>query len=78
MANTTGPVEGLIPHTVDADETAVIFKFAVGYAALWLILTAMTESDTTADVGGALAVTIAIGASFLYLPKAVSNLGLGK
>ena len=78
MANTTGPVPGLIPQTVDASETAVIFKFAIGYAGLWLILTAATESDVTADAGAALAVAIALTASFLYLPKAVSNLGLGK
>ena len=69
-------VEGLIPHTVDADEKAVIAKFVIGYAALWLILTAGTETNTTADVAAALALTVALAATFLYLPKAMQNLGL--
>ena len=71
-------VEGLMPHTVDADEKAVIAKFVIGYAALWLLLTAGTETDTTADAAAALAVAIALTATFLYLPKAIANLGLGK
>lgn len=69
-------VEGLLPHTVDSDEKAVIAKFIIGYAGLWLILTAGTESDTTADAAAALAVAVAFTATFMYLPKAVANLGL--
>ena len=74
---TAGPVSGLMPGSVDQDEKAVIGKFLIGYAALWVVLTAGTELDSTADAAAALAVAIAITATFLYLPKVTQNLGLG-
>lgn len=57
-------------------ERAVVVEFLVGYAVLWLALTAMTEVDASSGAAAALAVAIASGASILYLADAASNLGL--
>ena len=62
---------------VSDEERTVIAEFLVGYAVLWLALTAMTESPNTAKLGAALAGAVALGATFLYLREAAGNLGLG-
>ncbi len=62
--------------TIDPQEKQVIVKFAVGYAVLWIVLTAGAENDSTADAAAALAVSIAFAATLLYFASAASNLGI--
>lgn len=69
------PDESAGPILSDSERNVVV-EFIVGYAVLWLALTALTESDATAPVGAALAVAIASSASVLFLADAIGNLGL--
>lgn len=75
VAQVTGGNANAAQPPLTDEQKQTIFKFVGGYAALWLILTAGTESDTTADAAGALAFAIALGATYLYFPKVVEGLG---
>ena len=68
-----GPAGG----KVSDEERKIIGEFIVGWAARWLVLTAMTENPNTAKLAAALAGAVALGATFLYLREAAGNLGLG-
>jgi hypothetical protein len=59
-------------------EKQVVVQFLVGYALLWIVLTAGAENDTTADAAAALAVSIAFAATLLYFASAAQNLGVLK
>ena len=85
MANPTQPPPSPIAAfvqppggTLDPQEKQVIVKFLVGYAVLWIVLTAGAENSTTADAAAALAVSIAFGATVLYFASAAQNLGVLK
>jgi hypothetical protein len=81
MATTssTGSVPALTkPARPAGAERPIVLEFIVGYAALWVVFTAMTESKTTSGLAAALAVAAATGSTFLYLAKALENLNLAK
>lgn len=49
-------------------------RWIVGYVGVFVILSLLAESPTTAELSAALAVSIAIGATFVLGPDAVVNL----
>jgi len=59
-----------------AGELEAFGRFAVGYAVLWVVLTAMAERPTTRPLAVAFALSIAAVATVYYLPTAARNLGL--
>lgn len=64
------------PTESKGDEGTTKVKFLVGYAALWVVLTAMADNKDSAPLAGAFAVSIAFAATVMFLPEAVANLGL--
>ena len=75
--SSTGSLPALTkPTTTPGAERPIVLEFIVGYAALWVVLTAMTESKTSSGFAAALAVSIATGSTVLYLAKALENLNL--
>lgn len=51
-------------------------KWLVGYIGTWFILSAMSESSSLESLASALAVAIAITATFALGPDAARNLGV--
>jgi hypothetical protein len=49
-------------------------RWLIGYVGTWFILAAMADIDTTADLASALAISIAVAASFALGPEAAKNL----
>lgn len=50
-------------------------KWVVGILGTWFVLTAMTEIPATADLAAALAISVAITASFVLGSDAAKQLG---
>lgn len=53
-------------------------KWLIGYAGTWLILAMLSENSTTSGFASALAVAIAIGATFVLLEPTARNFGFAK
>jgi hypothetical protein len=50
-------------------------RWVIGIAGVWLILTALVDFDTTAELGAGLGILIATTASMHYGPSALRQLG---
>jgi hypothetical protein len=50
--------------------------FLVGYGALWVLLSAMVDAGAPAEFAAALALSIAGGATVIYLPAVLDNMKL--
>ncbi len=55
--------------------TNAVAKWALGMAALWVVLTALAESQDGAELAAVTAVLISSSATVLYGPAALKTLG---
>lgn len=77
MADTSGVLPAFAPPVREGtSEGQVVTAFLVGYAVLWVTLTAMTESPRTSGLAAALASAVAVSATVLYAATAAENLGI--
>lgn len=53
-------------------------KWFFGYLGTWFVLAAMAESPSLRPLAAALAVSVALTATFIVGPKAAENVTLGK
>lgn len=51
-------------------------RWIVGYIGTWFVLSTMADIGSTAELASALAISIAIAASFALIPDATKNLGV--
>jgi hypothetical protein len=50
-------------------------RWVVGFVGTWFILSALSENQTTADLAAALAISVAITATFYFAKDVQGNLG---